>query len=408
MTWRWGRRKVLAAAASIATGITGCLHRERLSSPPDPDDIELPDETWPYEGDGWPMYGYDPGDTGYNPESWGPKQEIQGVWAVDLVEPTSRFPGIGEETAGYSSPGSTPAVYDGLVFVGGLGRAGLLAYDAESGGEVWRFEVGNMVRDAPAAADGRVFFNDGDGTAYAVDIASGEGLWSIDDSCLKPKPYGDLLILGSSEAVRAVTVERGVEVWSEEVGDGDAGKEPVIEGERVFYGEEALHALDVRTGEELWSKEFEGTYIMSKSAAAGNLYLVLSDSRILKVDAELGDIVWGAELTNGQDIGNVRTGVSEEYVLVTTGEIHAFDRESGDVVWTQSVRGSPVLQANNPAIADNVLYVNRGHVTAALDLESGEFLWQRAYPSLSNLIVVDGRIYEQPERATLLASESET
>lgn len=60
-------------------------------------------------------------------------------------------------------------------------RTGVTALDATDGSKRWRFtHDGNVTEGAAAVADGRVFLSSGeqDGAIYALDLATGESLWS--------------------------------------------------------------------------------------------------------------------------------------------------------------------------------------------------------------------------------------
>ena len=69
---------------------------------------------------------------------------------------------------------SSPAVADGLVFVGSS-KAKLHAVDAATGEAKWTYATGGAVRSSPAVADGVVFVGsrgtEGRGSLHAVPLA---------------------------------------------------------------------------------------------------------------------------------------------------------------------------------------------------------------------------------------------
>jgi len=62
---------------------------------------------------------------------------------------------------------SSPAVADGVVYVGSLGNY-LYAVDAKSGQQKWKFKTNDKIYSSPAVADGVVYFGSCDTYLYAV------------------------------------------------------------------------------------------------------------------------------------------------------------------------------------------------------------------------------------------------
>jgi outer membrane protein assembly factor BamB len=72
---------------------------------------------------------------------------------------------------------STPVVSDGVVYVGGNG--GLLALDAGTGKERWRFNAGEGGQSSPAISKGVAYFGSSDSNVYAVDTVTGKETWAF-------------------------------------------------------------------------------------------------------------------------------------------------------------------------------------------------------------------------------------
>lgn len=71
---------------------------------------------------------------------------------------------------------SSPAVYDGLVFIGSFDH-NLYALRAGSDEPVWKLAGGNWFWASPVVSDGIVYAGCTDGLLYAVDAASGQEIW---------------------------------------------------------------------------------------------------------------------------------------------------------------------------------------------------------------------------------------
>ena len=71
---------------------------------------------------------------------------------------------------------SSPAVVDGVIYVGSFG-GNVYALDAATGDERWRFETGDWVVSSPAVVDGVVYVGSLDSYVYALDAATGDERW---------------------------------------------------------------------------------------------------------------------------------------------------------------------------------------------------------------------------------------
>lgn len=84
-----------------------------------------------------------------------------------------------EEDAGYWHGGSSPAVADGTVYVGGP-DARVHAIDAASGEREWAFWTWNTVSGDPVVAGGVVYVASDDTFVYALDADDGSRRWEFD------------------------------------------------------------------------------------------------------------------------------------------------------------------------------------------------------------------------------------
>lgn len=73
---------------------------------------------------------------------------------------------------------SSPAVSNGVVYVGSWQDRNLYALNATTGTKLWNYTTGSAIGSAPAVANGVVYVTDGDGHLYALNATSGAKLWS--------------------------------------------------------------------------------------------------------------------------------------------------------------------------------------------------------------------------------------
>lgn len=199
------RRQLLAGFGSAAAvGLSGCLDGVAGD---EPDFAPGTDE----DAD-WPMPRYDSTNTAYSPDAAAPREGVRERWTYE----------------GGMATGS-PAVVDGTVFL--PTAEALVALDATTGDELWRFQPGDQPWTAPPVVhDGTVYVNGvSEDGIYALDVDSGEEVWSVLD---------------------AGHVHAGVHLLA-----GEHVSEPV-----VYAGSEngGLHRLDAKTGELTWETDLFG------------------------------------------------------------------------------------------------------------------------------------------------------
>ena len=74
---------------------------------------------------------------------------------------------------------SSPAVVDGVVFVGSL-NGNIYALKADNGAELWNYSTNGQVYSSPAVADSIVYVGSADGKIYALNATVGARLWSFE------------------------------------------------------------------------------------------------------------------------------------------------------------------------------------------------------------------------------------
>ncbi|MCU4751322.1 PQQ-binding-like beta-propeller repeat protein [Halobacteria archaeon AArc-curdl1] len=150
--------------------------------------------------------------------------------------------------------GEAPVVVDGMVYVSGRGGM-LVALDADSGDEVWVFDIGETSESAPTVADGTVYVGSDDDHLYAVDASTGDEEWRFDAGgavTTTPTVADGVVYVGStSDTLYAVDVSSGDELWRFDTEEWP--RTPTVAGGAVFVSTQGagLFALDT-DGNESW------------------------------------------------------------------------------------------------------------------------------------------------------------
>lgn len=223
------------------------------------------------------------GQTGFSGITSSPKVDFDRVYVGTFNESG----GPGEVVALWTSNGtvawrhatgsvhfSSPAVVDGTVYVGVMGRYntttqitfdppyGVLALDAQTGAERWFFPTGGSVAASPLVDGPRVLAPAKDGLVYAIDRATGTELWRANVGAGV-----------SSAAIRGGTIF---------VGGG------------VFGASGRLVALNGTTGAVRWSFTPNGPVQASVTYADGKVFFSTNtaEGTVYALNATSGEVVW--------------------------------------------------------------------------------------------------------------------
>ncbi|HEX6238500.1 MAG TPA: PQQ-binding-like beta-propeller repeat protein [Acidimicrobiales bacterium] len=310
---------------------------------------------------------------------------------------------------------------DGSRVFAGTSDARLVALDRESGERVWEERVDDhpmaSIDGSPVQTDGLVivgvssfenFVEDVDeytfrGSVVALDAESGEELWRY----------------------RATTGDEGagVGIWSSPAVDTERGHVYIGTGQH-YVGpaserSDAVVALDVTTGELQWAHQYTEGDIWSVNHPDGphvdvgappNLFQVDGTGAVgagdkagvyKALDRETGDELWSQDLTDGSLLGGVMASaaVVDGTIFVASNrggaeaDLIALDADAGDERWRVDVGANvvgPVTWAND------VVYVadNTGRISG-FDARDGRLVWSHEVDAQASggVAVVDGTVY---------------
>lgn len=163
--------------------------------------------------------------------------------------------------------------------------AELAALDARTGKELWRLAPDPHTRaefhkSAPAAGDGRVFFETDDGRLYAADLATGKVLWKRElgfdiTTSLLLTAQGLLVGLADGRIVR-LDPETGDVETALAVGGVPYGPLVLVEGVLLVLldGEGTLLAVEESLGKTLWRREQVGKWSAPRPTVRGDSVLM--------------------------------------------------------------------------------------------------------------------------------------
>ena len=248
--------------------------------------------------------------------------------------------------------------YDGHLYAferGGPESVGRLA---------WRFPLEGAIGPViggPAIYDGTVYFGSSDHGIYAVDLDTGEAVWT--------EPFkGENWIWGT----------------------------PVVDDERVYVGsmDHHVYVLDRLTGQLVWDVDLGGSVPGSVTLADGLLLAGGVDKRLHALDVDDGSERWVTDSLEGWIWG--RPVVEDGFVYVGTlnGQVHSFALSDGAAKW-EPITLEGALRAG-PALLDGYLFVGtEEQIVYRINTDTGasKKFFQATGALLSNPVIVDTMIY---------------
>ena len=261
------------------------------------------------------------------------------------------------------------------------------------------------------------------GVAWTVSIGKG----SDKDGRLGGGPViadGKVFTMDTQGTVRALDTRNGGQIWSArfgEVGDNSAsiyGGGVAYDGGRVYAtnGLGYVAALDATNGAAVWTVKPGGPLRGEPSVAEGSVYVMSQDNQIYSLKATDGTTNWSsaAALEIAGVFGAAAPSIGQGTVVAgfSSGELNAYRYENGRQVWqdalartsmTTSVASLSDIDAD-PVIDNGVVYaVGQGGRMVALDLFSGQRIWELNFGGIATPWVAGDWLFAVNDRAQLIA-----
>ncbi|MFG3248076.1 PQQ-binding-like beta-propeller repeat protein [Streptomyces sp. NPDC048187] len=285
-------------------------------------------------------------------------------------------------------PGARLLFHDGKVFLADGDHEGVLvAYDVESGEEVWRSRLGTRlsVEDTIAIDDKNVYVTATDygqsqsATEYrtavsAVDHTTGKQTWiqhrdwGTKDYDVQGTVSGRYLVYADSN--RNLTVRdtaTGRQLWTKKLGEEWSWRPTVANG-LVFLPGDNLTAVDADKGSTVWTLTPAGRRgFNNPTVVDGVLYASDHDDGVWSVDVGTGKRNW---LCDELDVEGPETFLRAGATLygaggALDGGVVALEAKTGTLRWTYS-DAKAVGEPWQVALSGNRLLATHGHEIYAL------------------------------------------
>jgi len=332
---------------------------------------------------------------------------------------------------------ASPIVADGKVFVLDS-EAGVRAFDAKSGKQLWKQDLTPEDEDSEKARgggvaydDGKIFVATGFGKVHALDPASGKVLWTADAGVpFRASPTangGRVFAVTSDNQLICLAEANGQILWRHRGITESAGilaaTSPAVSGNIVIvpYSSGELFALRVENGTVLWSDSLTRTGTLTSLSELNDIagrpvidrdrvFAISHSGRLVSIDLRTGERVWT------KDIAGVQTPwVAGEYIFLITidQEVVALSRRDGRIRWLTKLdryeepetKEEPIEWSGPLLVSDRLIFVSTTGKALSVSPYTGEIKGQIDLPGKTLIapIVADGIVYILTDDAELVA-----
>jgi outer membrane protein assembly factor BamB len=273
-----------------------------------------------------------------------------------------------------------------------------LAFGSGEVKKIWRADIGDGTTKGypltaqPVVVDGKVFTLDSQQSLAAFDATTGNNLWRV--SVSKEKEDDAVISGGLSFS---------------------GGKLYVTSG----YNE--LLAVSPADGKIIWRSPLSAPSRAAPTILDGRVFVTLLSNSMIAFNAESGALLWeyaGMGEATGL-IGGAAPAADGNIVIpaFTSGEIYALRVENGAAAWSDSlsnvlrlgglsgvsdIRGMPVIDKNM------VIAISYGGKMVAIDILSGQRIWQRDIGGSETPWVAGSRVFIISTQNEVVSLDRET
>lgn len=274
-----------------------------------------------------------------------------------------------------------------------------------------------------AKAMGHLALGDALGVAFTTVIGEGSGK----QARLNSAPVvgdGRIYTIDVTSTVRAFDAQSGAPLWRTQFGT-EKGNAASLFGGGVAFDQGRLFAtnglgfaaaLDAASGRLVWQVRPGGPLRGAPTAVDGAVYAMSQDNQLYSLKAADGTTNWSnaAALEIAGVFGTASPAFAQGTVIAgfSSGELNAYRYENGRMVWQDTLSRTSISTSvaslsdidAHPVVGDGRVYsVGQGGRMVALDLNSGQRLWELNIAGISTPWLAGEWLFVVTDDAKLLA-----
>jgi outer membrane protein assembly factor BamB len=239
----------------------------------------------------------------------------------------------------------------------------VVAISADSGKQVWKTELDQILSAGPGVGNGMVAVGSADGVLIVLNAADGKERWRADlrGEILTPPVIADEYVIVSTidNRLRALRAFDGSDAWSVEKQTPKltmrGSATPALAANTVIAGFDSgrLLAAQLDSGDVVWESLLappSGRSDLERladidgqiSIVGQDIYAAGYQGRVASIAADSGQVLWAREISTYVGVAADWTSV---YTTNEAGEVIAMTRRSGQESWRQAslLRREPTL-----------------------------------------------------------------
>lgn len=313
---------------------------------------------------------------------------VQVSFATDLEPPLKvawNYRLGAADVYGHNLIQSIELITDDVVYVKYESR--LMALDADNGKRIWDKDWNGGL-----AYKNDVLYVARSCSLYALDAMTGKEIWRKEYSELNAKSKYDLVIFKDTLCIISKERSRNLHIlavdtngnfkWHHEYLGSSVYKRPIVSSNLIVisHSKNNLIAIDITTGETIW--EIEDIDFNGNIHAYKDLFFIENlrenDSiYIMAVSKDTGETVWKRRISSKGDI----LAIKDNRLVVIEEDIKVLNSENGEILVEYSSKlNSGLLHRyetifKHIAISDHIIYATTYYDIYAIDLNTGEPLW---------------------------------
>ena len=273
---------------------------------------------------------------------------------LQVIENSLKLTTVWKATIGDGAEGLSynlkPSVQDGVLYLASSNGV-VRALNASTGAKIWTANTGVILSAGPSANSGRVIVASNNGDVIALGSTAGKELWrsKVSGEIIAAPGVGieQVAVRAANGTLHVLNANSGSELWFDEqvvpTLSLRGASTPIVVSGVVIAGTDAgkLISFNAVDGAVLWerllglprgSTELERLIDIDGNIAINetNLFAVGYNSRLAKVDARSGNVIWSKSVSSNT---GVSLGLSDVFVTTSDDHLLAFNQESGAQVW---------------------------------------------------------------------------
>jgi len=276
------------------------------------------------------------------------------LWKHSIIKAFYKEDGyriLSDQIAGGAYYQSKATAADGKVFIGTPSRF-VYALDAESGKELWKYELGAAISGAPVYNNGRIYVGQqgGEDEFYCLDAKSGKMIWTQNVGWVWGSATvsdGMVFIPGIDGYLYALDAKNGYIVWRHRT-EHSTCSEPLVMDDYVYFGgwDGFMYKLEKDSGKLVWRFPDSGSDSGVAIGFDGKILMPGQGKKgIMKcIDTKTEEILWTPQIP--RENFNVTPAYNDGKAFISAlyggglgglpiaAKIVALDARNGKPIWT--------------------------------------------------------------------------